>query len=121
MIDAEFDINDSVDGVKYSINQESEVILDDAAVSYLDFYIDKHIYFHPVTSVMSNFYKSRKEGDGYQYYGSSSLLHIDVHLGDMQYFHATYQDLQPQVTTQTVSVGDSLAEGETMQDCRWIV
>ncbi|CAI2371462.1 unnamed protein product [Moneuplotes crassus] len=121
MIDGEFDINDGDGNVKYSINQESEVILDPSAVSYLDLYLDKHLYFHPVTSSISSFYKSHKEGEGYQYYYSNSLLHIDVHLGDMQYFHSTILELQPQVTTHTVSVGDSLAEGETMQDCRWIV
>jgi len=121
MIDAEFDINDGGDNLKYSINQGYEIILDSSAISYLDFYLDKHLYFHPVTSSTSSFYKSRKEGEGYQYYSSNSLLRIDVHLGDIQYFHLTIPELQPQVTTHTVSVGDSLAEGETMQDCRWIV
>lgn len=120
-IDSEFDINDGEDGRKYTINQETEVILDTAAISYLDVYLNKHLYFHPATSGISSFYQSRKEGEGYQYYSTSSLLHISVYLGDIQYFHIVYQELQPQVTTNTVSVGDSLAEGVTMQDCRWIV
>ncbi|CAI2371826.1 unnamed protein product [Moneuplotes crassus] len=121
MIDGEFDINDGDDNLKYSINQESEVILDPSAVSYFDFNLDKHQYFHPVTSSISSFYKPHKEGEGYQFTSSNYLLHINVHLGDMQYFHLTIPELQPQVKSHTVSVGDSLTAGETMQDCRWIV
>ncbi|CAI2367390.1 unnamed protein product [Moneuplotes crassus] len=120
MIEGNYDILNSTNPVKYTINDKYEIPLNPDGVYYYDFKLQRNGYV-PNGGSQSYFYKVIKNNDGYQKYsGTQNLVTITLTMDDTQIDHNSYVEYQPVINSQQMSVGDTLPEGTTMENCEWI-
>eukprot|EP00344_Euplotes_crassus_P010254 CAMPEP_0197018344 /NCGR_PEP_ID=MMETSP1380-20130617/80047_1 /TAXON_ID=5936 /ORGANISM="Euplotes crassus, Strain CT5" /LENGTH=109 /DNA_ID=CAMNT_0042445549 /DNA_START=797 /DNA_END=1122 /DNA_ORIENTATION=+ len=108
MIEGNYDILNSTNPVKYTINDKYEIPLNPDGVYYYDFKLQRNGYV-PNGGSQSYFYKVIKNNDGYQKYsGIPNLVAITLTMDDTQIDHNSYVEYQPVINSQQMSVGDTL-------------
>ena len=118
MISAEYDHTNPTFPVKYNIDLDNESIIDPNGIYYMGFRLQKQTATDS-SGTQHIFYKLLKSYEGYQYYVTPNLLWTNIIIDDMQVTWNLYTEYQPKINSQSVNVGDTLANNATMQNCYW--
>lgn len=120
-ITADYDHTHQTEKVKYTVNLDTEVVLDPSGIFYYGFRLQEQKVLDTSGAMTNEFIKVEKFNEGYHYIeGETPMILAKFILDDYKVTWQQYYEYQPNIVSQQVVIGDPLPTGTTMRNCSGI-
>lgn len=120
-ITGDYDHTQETNKVKYTVNLDTEVLLDPVGIFYYGFRLQEQKILNTEGGTVDEFIKVEKFNEGYQYIeGQTPMVWANFILDDYKVTWQQYYEYQPNIVSQQIVVGDPLPTGTTMVNCSGI-